>query len=637
MHINLLGPVELGSDHSAIAISAAKPRALLAMLALELGSTVSADRLIDGLWGEHPPATAGKLVQLYVSHLRKAMAAFGETEAIATHGRGYQLDIKRDGVDVARFERLLAQGAAREALSLWRGPALADVADMPFAAVEVRRLDELRATAQEMAIGQDLDAGRHREVLPELETFLAQEPLRERLHAQRMLALYRSGRQADAREAYRRARAPLADEIGVEPGPELRRMHEAILRQDPSLDAPEADVPEELSDWAGSRMPLFGREIELARLDELWRMAVEGDGTSVTVTGARGIGKTRLALELIRHVRRTGGDAIYCVAAADPAATLQAVADAPLITRPTLLVVDDLDGAGGAGLDALRALVTAIAELPLLLIVSSTVDPGLPVAERLPLEGLSTDAVAALARFVTAAHGNAEMPIAQFVAESSGLPALVQRVASDWARGKATRRLGEAAARTSVEHAQWRAAEDDLVTGVVELQVLRERSDRVPAYEDLDTCPFKGLEFFDVEDAPVFFGRERLVADMVARLAGTRLIGVIGPSGSGKSSAMRAGLLAGLADGVLPGSDGWPRVVIRPGEHPLHALESATAALGAGDRCVIAVDQFEETFTACRDDSERTAFIDALVACSRDAHRRATVIVGLRADFYGRC
>jgi len=222
------------------------------------------------------------------------------------------------------------------------------------------------------------------------------------------------------------------------------------------------------------------------------------------------------------------------------------------------------------------------------------------------------------------------MPIAQFVAESSGLPALVQRVASDWARGKATRRLGEAAARTSVERAQWARAEDDLVTGVVELQVLRERSDPVPADEDLDTCPFKGLEFFDVEDAPVFFGRERVVADMVARLAGTRLMGVIGPSGSGKSSAMRAGLLAGLADGVLPGSDGWPRVVIRPGEHPLHVLESATAALGAGDPCVIAVDQFEETFTACRDDSERTAFIDALVACSRDAqppcdrHRRSS-------------
>ena len=259
------------------------------------------------------------MVQLYVSQLRKAMAAHGEDDAIATHGRGYELQLGRDQVDAGRFERLLAQGAAREALRLWRGPALADVADEPFAAPEIRRLEELRATALEVAIDQDLDAGRHREVLPELEALLAQEPLRERLHAQRMLALYRSGRQADALEAYRQARATLVEQIGVEPGPELRRLHEAILRQDPSLDPPGQEP-------AGA--PLVGRDAELARLRDLWRRARAGSGASVLVTGPPGIGKTRLVQELADEVRREGGAVAY--------GELEAV------RGPTLLVLDDV-------------------------------------------------------------------------------------------------------------------------------------------------------------------------------------------------------------------------------------------------------------------------------------------------------
>src|SRR5919106_2208154 len=213
MHINLLGPVEVVTDHGQVELGAPKPRA---MLALEAGSTVSAEHLIDGLWGDAPPATANKLVQLYVSQLRKAMAPFGENGLITTHGAGYELRVGRDHVDAARFERLLAQGAAREALRLWRGAALADVAKEPFAAPEIRRVEELHTAALEVAIDQDLEAGRHREVLPELEALLAHEPLRERLHAQRMLALYRSGRQAEALEAYRQARAALVEEIGVE-------------------------------------------------------------------------------------------------------------------------------------------------------------------------------------------------------------------------------------------------------------------------------------------------------------------------------------------------------------------------------------------------------------------------------------
>ena len=282
MRVNLLGPVEAVTDDGAVGLGGAKQRAVLAMLALQTGSTVSADRLIDGLWGDDPPASALKLVQLYVSHLRKAL---GEEDVITTHGRGYELRLARHDVDAGRFERLLAQGAAREALRLWRGAPLADVAGEPFAAPEIRRLQELHTAALEVAIDQDLDAGRHREALPEIDGLLAAEPLREPLHARRMLALYRCGRQADALEAYREARRTLIEQIGVEPGPELQRLHEAILRQDPALDPP-VD--------GSRRTPLFGRERELERLRSVWRRVRDGGSASALISGEPGIGKTRL-------------------------------------------------------------------------------------------------------------------------------------------------------------------------------------------------------------------------------------------------------------------------------------------------------------------------------------------------------
>src|SRR3954447_25154787 len=294
MHVNLLGPIEGLSDHGPIGLGGPKQRAVLAMLALQTGSTVSADRLIDGLWGDDPPASAVKLVQLYVSHLRKAI---GEEDLIATHGRGYELRLARHDVDVGRFERLLAQGAAREALELWRGSPLADGAGEPFAAGEIHRLEELHTAALEVAIDQDLDAGRHREVLPEIDGLRAAEPLHERLHARRMLALYRCGRQADALEAYGEARRTLIEQIGAEPGLELRELHEAILRQDPALDPP-ADV--------ARRTPLSGRERDLDRLRGLWREVRGGVSASALITGEPGIGRTRLMLALAEDVGREG-------------------------------------------------------------------------------------------------------------------------------------------------------------------------------------------------------------------------------------------------------------------------------------------------------------------------------------------
>ena len=245
MEIRLLGLVEASQDGHAVPLGGAKPRALLAILALHANSPVSADRLIEGLWGEQPPATAPKLVQVLVSQLRKHLA--GTDAEIITRGRGYELRIDPDAVDALCFERLLTSGAngshADEALALWRGPPLDDLADEPFAAPEIRRLEDLWLGAREAAIDDALADGRDAALLGELDDLIGEHPLRERLHGQRMLALYRCGRQADALEAFRNARKVLVDEVGLEPGTELRRLNEAIIRQDPDLDGPPARLP----------------------------------------------------------------------------------------------------------------------------------------------------------------------------------------------------------------------------------------------------------------------------------------------------------------------------------------------------------------------------------------------------------
>ena len=243
MNVRLLGPLEVRLNDRPLELGPRKQRAVLAMLALEAGRTVSTDRLAEGLWGERPPATAPKMVQLYISHLRRALGDNGAR--IVTRGRGYELQLTDGEVDAVRVgadARDVARPGGFGALArrTAHGPG-----GRAVAAAEIRRLEELRLRATELAIDADLAAGRHTEVIGELDGLVADHPLRESVHAQRMLALYRSGRQAEALEAYRVARAALVDQIGVEPGGELRRLHEQILVQDPALDLPAVEGPRE--------------------------------------------------------------------------------------------------------------------------------------------------------------------------------------------------------------------------------------------------------------------------------------------------------------------------------------------------------------------------------------------------------
>ena len=258
MDFRILGPLEVLANGRPLALGGAKPRAVLAVLLLHVNETVSVDSLIDALWGESAPNGAVQSVRVHISRLRKVLEngrAEGDPPSVlVTTSGGYELRVGDGNLDLSRFEGLFAEGqralaeerperAAEllsEALALWRGPALADLAFEPFAQAEAGRLDELRVAALEDRIEADLALGRQAAVASELEPLIAAHPLRERLRRLQMLALYRSGRQAEALEAYRSARRTLVDEIGVEPGTELRELHDAILRQDPALEAPVA-------------------------------------------------------------------------------------------------------------------------------------------------------------------------------------------------------------------------------------------------------------------------------------------------------------------------------------------------------------------------------------------------------------
>jgi YVTN family beta-propeller protein len=255
MDFRILGPLEVFTNGQPLALGGSKQRAVLALLLLHANETVSVDRLIEALWGERAPAGAVQSVRVHISRLRKVLDGGGGEgngpSRLVTKSGGYQLNVEDDALDLARFERLYAEGQRalasdppraaellNEALALWRGPALADLAYEPFAQAEAARLDELRVAALEDRIEADLELGRHAAVASEIEPLIAEHPLRERLRRLQMLALYRCGRQAEALEAYRAARRTLVEEVGVEPGPEMRELHEAILRQDPALDAP---------------------------------------------------------------------------------------------------------------------------------------------------------------------------------------------------------------------------------------------------------------------------------------------------------------------------------------------------------------------------------------------------------------
>jgi DNA-binding SARP family transcriptional activator len=304
MEFRILGPLDVVDAGRSLDLGGQKQRALLTYLLLHRREPVSTDRLVTELWPGPAPPTAAKVVQVYVSRLRRLL---GE-RTIERRASGYVLDVMPDQVDAERFERLVdgathtetsqAARTLREALSLWRGPALADLGDEPFAAAESRRLEERRLHALEERIEADLALGRDAELVAELEALVAEHPLRERPRGQLMLALYRSGRQADALAAYRELALALREQLGLDPSPALRRLEQQILRQDPMLELPD--------ETAAEQGGFVGRERELGHLLNRLARAFQGEGSMFLVSGEPGVGKTRLAEELSARARRRG-------------------------------------------------------------------------------------------------------------------------------------------------------------------------------------------------------------------------------------------------------------------------------------------------------------------------------------------
>lgn len=306
MDIRLLGRFDVLVDDRPLSLGGPRQRAVLAVLAIHANEIVSMDRLAEEVWGGEPPATAIVTLQRYVSHLRRALE--GPAAAIETERPGYRLRVDPDAIDARRFEamvdegrRHLASGRAEEAaavlraaLALWQGEPLADFAYEPFARIETTRLEELRSTAVELRIDADLEVGRHRDLVPELEALVAAHPLRESFRGQLMRALHGSGRRADALRVYSEGRRVLAEELGLDPSTGLQRLEQAILLKDPDVEAPEPPrrsapvnrLPAELTTFVG----------RAEEVDEILRLVSRA--RLVTLTGAGGSGKSRLALRV---------------------------------------------------------------------------------------------------------------------------------------------------------------------------------------------------------------------------------------------------------------------------------------------------------------------------------------------------
>ena len=700
-----LGSLAARSGEEAASLGGPKQRMVLALLLVNVNRVTPIDRLIDGVWGERPPNAARHTVHAYVSELRKVLDGQPERE-----GPGYVLRVLPEQFDVLRFEALCSTGrrtlgddphAALErlsdALSCWEGTPYADLVDEPALDAEIRRLSELRLEALEDRIEANLLAGRHRDVCGELEALVREHPFRERFWRQLMLALYRSGRQAEALRAYGRVRRLLAEELGVSPSPELEILERQILDHDVSLRADEliaADRGEsnlrivrgyELREVIAegdfgmvyrAYQPSVGRQVavkairpgsagmatfvqrfeaeeqfiaelehpHIVPLYDYWRDPTAGylvmpllRGGSLATALRRGPWNTDTALHLLDQV----GSALAC-------AHRHGIIHRDV--KPSNIL---LDAEGNAYLSdfglSVRLADTAGGDL-----TSS--------AEYMPPETLRGDPLTAAADIFSLAVVTFELLTGVRPAGA----AVVEKIAE--LRPHLPSGLGAVLGKaTEDEPARRYESVDQFVHAVraaIGVEVEGIGVDAIRASEWPRRNPYKGLRAFQETDAADFHGRGPLVDELIRAVSRHRLVCVVGSSGCGKSSVIRAGLIPALRAGSLPGSQSWLITDMLPGAYPFEELETALMRVALHDpgslvgelrsdergllraikrilpsddsELVLVVDQFEELFSLVDDEAARRLFLDSLTTLLSDERGRVRLVVSLRADFFDR-
>ncbi len=702
MRYRALGPVSVEVDDDFVKLGGLRQRMVLAVLLHSANRVVAQDALIDSVWAGEPPEAARATVQSYIYNLRRAIGS----EAIIRRADGYLIQVDANNFDVVAFEKRVetgtellesdpagARAALLEGLGMWFGTAYGGM-DHPDLQVEIQRLSELRVNAIETRIEADLALGRAGELVGELETLVRDHPFRERFSAQLMLALYRAGRQAESLRAYQHARTRLVDELGIEPGSKLKQLEQLILDQDPSLQIK--------AEWASLTLDGHGRGS--VRGYELRDVIGRGDFGVVYRAYQPSIAR-EVAIKVIEpeHANNPAFVARF-EREAQVVANLEHPHILPLhdywrdptgayLVMPLMRggSLDDALQHGGWGLDPALRLIDQVGSA-----LSHAHRHGVIHHDLKPTNILlDDDGNAYLSDFGRFTHlrndGNTARLSMRPIAPDDVASGESTVLSDIYALGALTFHLlsGVPVSGTSApDLADVRPEFATSVAAVVSRATAndpRERFARVEEYlrelrraagADVVTGsavaetvaepprnPYKGLRAFVETDAVDFHGRSALVDDLIERVASHSLVSVVGPSGSGKSSLVRAGLIPALRAGRIHGSNDWLITDMFPGSYPFEELEAALSRVavrtpqgmrdeltqpdgllrvskqilpGDDSTLLLVIDQFEELFSTVRSEDRRRLFLDSLIAVASDERSRVRVVTTIRADFLDR-
>ncbi|MGI9623962.1 MAG: BTAD domain-containing putative transcriptional regulator [Acidimicrobiales bacterium] len=673
VRFRVLGPLTVSQDDRQLHIGGPKQRLVLAVLLQAAGQTVSSDALVDGVWGDTPPATSRKTLQGYIHHLRGGLG-----DMVCTDAHGYSLHtdgavdaidfdrLRREGHDLIAHDPASAAQLLREALSLWTGPAYADLAGEAALTPEIARLQNLRVSVLGDRIDAELALGAHAGLIGELEGLSQEYPLHERFRAQSMLALYRAGRQVEALRAFERLRRFLAEEMGLDPSADLQELERRILARDPSL----------LVEGDGSASPAAVRGYELRELvgrgasSETYRAYQRSVGreVSVRILGAEVANDSHFIAEFLTDTQRVGslehphiafvfdtwrepGQA-YQVTRWLGGGTLEdKLCDGPMGLAIALRTLDQVGG--------------ALAYAHKQDVIHGQVRASNVLFDETGNAYLSDFVVGSSDDNLSTCQDRKDFTLLAHRMLCNSAPLRVDGLAQP-AVATVPNALDPIFAVALGPDDGYARIEDFLnaIRHVAGLDV--EASPGIEPVRSEARNPYKGLRAFQASDARDFFGRDHLLERLLSTLRSERLIAVVGPSGSGKSSLVNAGLVPRLHEAGTPGS--LLVTTMFPGAFPFEELEAALLRVGVnpggviadlvgderglvrvlqrvlpapvfreeGPELILVIDQFEELFSVVSDEETRSLFIANLTNAVTDSRSRLRVVLTMRADFFDR-